>query len=185
MYLQNPTASTDRKTMYRALSNVLLGTQLFKKSPEGILLKCLSESEEYLAPSTVHSGVCGAHQVGHKMKWLLFGQGMYWPTMLKDCVEFTKGCQECEMHASIQHVPTSELHSIIKPWPFRGWALDLIGEIRPPSSKNQRYILVGVDYFTNQIEAIPLPNVNQEDVIEFIQKHIIYRFGILETITTD
>lgn len=68
-------------------------------------------------------------QVGHKMKWLLFRQGVYWPTMLKDCVEFAKGCQECQVHTGIQHVPANELHSIIKPWPFRGWALDLIEEI--------------------------------------------------------
>jgi hypothetical protein len=38
--------------------------------------------------------------------------------------------------------------------------LDLIGEIRPASSKNQRYIIVGIDYFTKWIEAIPLPNVD-------------------------
>ncbi|XP_050875347.1 uncharacterized protein LOC127078972 [Lathyrus oleraceus] len=105
--------------------------------------------------------------------------------MLKDCIEFVKGCQECQVHAGIQHVPAKKLHSIIKPWPFRGWALDLIREIRPPSSKSQRYILVGFDYFTKWIEAIPLPNVSQEDVIKFIQKYIIYRFRILETITTD
>ena len=183
--MQNPTAATERKIRYQALSYVLLGSELFKKTPEGVLLKCLSESEAYLALSTVHSGTCGAHQVGHKMKWLLFRQGMYWPTMLKDCIEFAKGCRECQVHAGIQHVPASELHSIIKPWPFRGWALDLVGEIRPASSKNQRYILVGIDYFTKWVEAIPLPNVDQEDVIEFIRKHIIYRFGIPETITTD
>ena len=45
--------------------------------------------------------------------------------------------------------------------------------------------MVGIDYFTKWIEAIPLVNVDQENVIEFIQKHIIYRFGIPETITTD
>ncbi|XP_050878515.1 uncharacterized protein LOC127082320 [Lathyrus oleraceus] len=185
VYLQNPTASTDRKTRYRALSYVLLDSEFFKKSPEGILLKCLNESEAYFALLTMHNGACGAHQVDHNMKWLLFHQGVYWPTMLKDCVEFTKGCQECQVHAGIQHVPASELHSIIKPWPFRGWALYLIGEIRPPSSKSQRYILVGVDYFTKWIEVIPLPNVNQEDLIEFIQKHIMYRFRIPKTITTD
>ncbi|XP_050877174.1 uncharacterized protein LOC127080931 [Lathyrus oleraceus] len=137
VYLQNPTASTDRRTRYRALSYVLLGSELFKKSLEGILLKCLSESEAYLSLSTIHSVTCGVHQVGHKMKWLLFRQGVYWPTMLKDYVEFAKGCQECQVHAGIQNVPASELHSIIKPWPFRGWALDLIGEIRPPSSKSK------------------------------------------------
>jgi IS30 family transposase len=105
--------------------------------------------------------------------------------MLKDCIEFAKGCQECQRHAGIQHVPASELHSVIKPWPFRGWALDLIGEIRPASSKNQRFILVGIDYFTKWIEAVALPKVNQEAVISFIQNHIIYRFGLPETITTD
>ncbi|KAK2436243.1 protein NYNRIN [Trifolium repens] len=65
------------------------------------------------------------------------------------------------------------------------WALDLIGEIKPASSKNQRYILVGIDYFTKWIEEIPLPNVDQEAVINFIQNYIIYMFRIPETITTD
>jgi len=41
---------------------------------------------------------------------------MYWPTMLKDCIDFAKGCQECQLHTGIQHVPTSELHLIVKPW---------------------------------------------------------------------
>ncbi|XP_006605138.1 uncharacterized protein [Glycine max] len=184
-YLENPIGNVARKVKYRALNYVIVGNDLFKKTAEGVLLKCLSESEAYLAVSHVHSGACGSHQAGHKMKWLLFRQGLYWPSMLKDCIEFAKGCQECQKHAGIQHVPASELHSIIKPWPFRGWALDLIGEIKPASSKNQRYIIVGIDYFTKWIEAVPLPNVDQEAVISFIQNYIIYRFGIPETITTD
>ncbi|XP_050916283.1 uncharacterized protein LOC127131400 [Lathyrus oleraceus] len=128
-YLKDPSTDTERKTKYKALSYVLMGNELFKKTPKGILLKCLGENKAYLALSSVHSGACGAHQEGHKMKWLLFRYGMYWPTMLKDCIEFAKGCQECQIHAGIQHAPASELHTIIKPWPFRGWALDLIGEI--------------------------------------------------------
>ncbi|KAK2444202.1 hypothetical protein QL285_015246 [Trifolium repens] len=184
-YLNNPTGNVDRKVKYRALSYIIFENDLFKKTSEGILLKCLNEAEAYIAISDVHSGTCGSHQAGHKMKWLLFRQGLYWPSMLKDCIEFAKGCQECQRHSGIQHVPASELHSIVKPWPFRSWALDLIGEIKPASSKNQRYILVGIDYFTKWIEAIPLPNVDQEAVINFIQNYIIYRFGIPETITTD
>jgi len=65
-------------------------------------------------------------------------------------------------------VPPSELHSIIKPWPFIGWALDVIGEIKSKPSKGHRYILVGIDYFTKWIEAIPLPDVTQDIVIDFI-----------------
>lgn len=71
-YLENLTISTERKVRYRALSYTLMGNELFKKTPKGILLKCLSESEAYLALSNVHSGACGAHQVGHKIKLLLF-----------------------------------------------------------------------------------------------------------------
>lgn len=44
---------------------------------------------------------------------------------------------------------------------------------------------MGINYFTKWIEDIPLANVDQETVIEFIQRHIIYRFGIPETITTN
>jgi len=119
------------------------------------------------------------------MKWFLFRQGMYTPTMLKHCIEFMKSCQECQLHAGIQHVPASELHLIIKPWPFRGWALGVIGEIKPGSSKGHKYILVGIHYFTKWVEAIPLRKVTQDVVISFIQNHILHRFGILETITTD
>src|ERR1051325_9210998 len=71
-YLKEPSVSTEKKIKYRALSYVLLGNELFKKTPEGILLKCLGENEAYLALSSVHSGACGAHQAGHKMNWLLF-----------------------------------------------------------------------------------------------------------------
>ncbi|PNX94126.1 hypothetical protein L195_g017294 [Trifolium pratense] len=182
---QIASGNVDRKVKYRALNYIVIGNELFKKTAEGVLLKCLSETEAYLAISETHSGACGSHQAGHKMKWLLFRPGMYWPYMLKDCIEFAKGCLECQKHAGIQHLPANELHSIIKPWPFRGWALDLIDEIRPASSKNHRYIIVGIDYFTKLIEAIPLPNVDQEAVINFIQNYIIYRFGIPESITTD
>jgi len=31
---------------------------------------------------------------------------------------------------------------VIKPWPFKGWAMDLIRDIIPHSSKNYAYILV-------------------------------------------
>jgi len=45
--------------------------------------------------------------------------------------------------------------------------------------------LVGIDYFTEWVEAIPLRVVTQDVVISFIQNHILCRFGIPETITTD
>ena len=63
-YLKNPVGSTDRRVKYRALSYIISGNELFKKTSEGVLLKCLGEEEAYLAVSNTHSGACGAHQVG-------------------------------------------------------------------------------------------------------------------------
>jgi len=41
---------------------VILGDELFKKTPEGVLLKCLGETDAYVAVSNTHSGACGVHQ---------------------------------------------------------------------------------------------------------------------------
>jgi len=100
---------------------------------------------------------------------------------------YCKRCQECQIHAGIQHVHASELHSIIKPWPFRGWALDVIGEIKPGSWGKHRHILVGIDYFTKWVEAIPLREVNQDAVISFIQTifYIDLEFQRLLRVTKD
>jgi hypothetical protein len=105
--------------------------------------------------------------------------------MLKDCFEYYKGCQDCQKFANIQRVLASALNLIIKPWPFRGWGIDLIGQINPPSSKGHKFVLLATDYFTKWVEEIPLKRVTSEIMIEFVKENIIYRYGIPQTITTD
>jgi transposase InsO family protein len=76
-------------------------------------------------------------------------------------------------------------HPIIKPLPFCGWGLDFIGQIHSPSSKGHRFVLVDMDYFTKWTEAVSLKNMTHREVIQFITEHIIHRFGIPQTLTTD
>ena len=63
--------------------------------------------------------------------------------------------------------------------------MDFIGQINPPSSKGHRFVLVATDHFTKWTEAVPLKNMTYREVIEFITEHIIHRFGISQTLTTD
>lgn len=91
--------------------------------------------------------------------------------MMKYCLTFAKGCEQFQKHVPIQHVLADELHSIIKPLPLRGWALDLIGQINPTSSK--------------WVEVVPLKKVDQPDFINFIEDNIICRFGIPQTLTAE
>ena len=94
----------------------------------------------------------------------------------------TSGCQR---FGNIERSPASVMNPIIKPWPFRGWGIDIIGQTYPPSSKGHKFVVVAMDYFTKWVEAIPLKTVMSQNMIDFIQEHIIYRYGIPKTITTD
>ena len=41
------------------------------------------------------------------------------------------------------------------------------------------------DYFTKWVEAIPLKNMTSKEMVKFVKEHIIYRFGIPQTIITN
>jgi hypothetical protein len=82
-------------------------------------------------------------------------------------------------------IPAALFHSIIQPWPFRGWGLDFIGKIHPPSTKGHCFVIVATDYFTKWTKAIPIKNMTHKGVIGFIAEHIIHSFGIPQTLTTD
>ena len=45
--------------------------------------------------------------------------------------------------------------------------------------------MVAIDYFTKWVEAIPLKTVTSKNMIDFVREHIVYHFGIPQTITTD
>ena len=64
-----------------------------------------------------HEGIYDSHKASEKMKWILFWLGYYLPTILKDCINYAKSCEELQKHGLVQQVPESELHSITKPWP--------------------------------------------------------------------
>jgi len=89
-YLKNPQFPIEQKIKYRVANYVILGDDSFKRGVDGTLLQCLSEIKAYVALVEVHEGICGSHQVGEKMKWTLFRLGIYWPTILKDCIDYAK-----------------------------------------------------------------------------------------------
>jgi hypothetical protein len=85
-YLENPSRKVSRKLRYKAIKFVLLDGRLYYKSLDGVLLQCLGQEEAKRMMSEVHDGLCGAH----------------WPTMLEDCFEYYKGCQDCQKFGNIQ-----------------------------------------------------------------------------------
>ncbi|XP_059663809.1 uncharacterized protein LOC132309528 [Cornus florida] len=105
--------------------------------------------------------------------------------MRKDCMTYAKGCIDCQKHGPMQWVPAIKMQLLVKPWPFRGWAMVLIGKINPPSSKGHHWIILATDYFTKWVEAEEYVSVTHNTVIQFLERHIFHRFGLPETIVAD
>ena len=126
-YLKNPSRKVTRKLRYKSTKYVLLDDQLYYKIVDGVLLEYLNQEEAKVLMGEIHEGICGAHQSSYKMKWISRRSGYFWPTILEDCFEYYKGCQNCQRFGNIQKSPASAMNPIIKPWPFRGWGIDLFG----------------------------------------------------------
>jgi hypothetical protein len=105
--------------------------------------------------------------------------------MIDDCVRYKRGCEACQKFGEIQSVSASALNHIIKPWPFRGWGLDFIGKVHPSSSKGHQFVLVENDYFTKWMKVVPLRNMTHKELINFVQEHIVHKFGMPQTMTID
>ena len=52
-----------RKLRYKLTKYVLLDDQLYYKTVDGVLLKCLNQEEAKVLMGEVHEGICGAHQL--------------------------------------------------------------------------------------------------------------------------
>ncbi|KAM1196251.1 hypothetical protein ACFX2J_022647 [Malus domestica] len=104
-YLKDPSSPTSKKDRQQATKYVLWAKDLLRKTPDGLLLKCLGQKESMRVMAEVHKGIYGAHQAGTKMRWLLRRYGYFWPDMEEDCKSYARGCEECQRHGPLQHVP--------------------------------------------------------------------------------
>jgi ribonuclease HI len=94
-YLKDSARGAPKRIRYKAMRYVLIGDDMFCRTLEGLLLKCLGPVESNRLLHEIHEGTCGTHQSAHKMKWLIRRSGYYWPSMLENCFKYYKGCQAC------------------------------------------------------------------------------------------
>jgi hypothetical protein len=69
-YLRNPSVRTNRNVRRTTFKYVLMSDELYRRTIDDILLRCLGLSDAILAMTEVHEGICGTHQSAPKMKWL-------------------------------------------------------------------------------------------------------------------
>ncbi|XP_017973021.1 PREDICTED: uncharacterized protein LOC108661358 [Theobroma cacao] len=166
------------KIKHRALRSIYFKGTHYRRSFDRVFLRCLGDEEAYKALQEAHSGICGAHQSGAKLHFQIKRMGYYWPTMVKDSMDYAKRCQACQFHANFIHQPSKPLHPTVTSWPFDAWGLDLVGPL-PKSSTGHLYILAATNNFSKWVEAASYREVKKETVATFIRTNIIYRSAVL------
>ncbi|XP_057739852.1 uncharacterized protein LOC130956943 [Arachis stenosperma] len=180
-----PDEIQDRKKFKRQASFfTLLNNTLYRRGYSRPLLKCLDRDEADLILSEAHEGICGIHTGARSLAQKILRAGFYWPTLWEDSSKKVKTCEKCQKHAPIINLPAEELHHSVVSWPFNRWGMDILGPF-PTASGQVKYLVVAIDYFSKWIEAQPLAKITSTQMVNFVWKHIICRFGIPQHIVTD
>ena len=147
-------------------------------------LKCLGLAEADYALWEVHEGIYGEHLGARALSTKVLRQGFFWLTLRSDATELVKKCDKCQRHAPKIMNPPADLQSIIAPWPFAQWGIDLLGPF-PMATAQRKFLIIMIDYFTKWVEAEPLATITEKKIEDAIWRNIICRFGIPWSITTD
>ncbi|KAL0459066.1 UNVERIFIED_CONTAM: hypothetical protein Slati_0533800 [Sesamum latifolium] len=106
---------------------------LYRRSFDGIFSCCLSDDEKVQAMEETHSEIYGAHKSGPKLHFRIKEMGYYWPTMVKDCMDYAKRCQACQFHINLIHQPPEPLHPTVVSWHFDAWGWNIVGPMTKSS----------------------------------------------------
>jgi hypothetical protein len=93
----------------RAKTFLLLDGEMYKCSPSGILMRCISRQEGIKLLEDIHSGACGHHAAPRTLVGNAFRQGFYWPTAVADATEIVRTYEGCQFYARQIHLPAQAL----------------------------------------------------------------------------
>lgn len=68
---------------------------LYNKSYDGVLLRCIDAPEANKILSEMHEGQCGPHMIGFILARKILRQGYYWLTLENDCFKHVRKCHLC------------------------------------------------------------------------------------------
>nr|GFB71953.1 reverse transcriptase domain-containing protein [Tanacetum cinerariifolium] len=123
-------------------------------------------------------GHYGANYTAKKV----FDSGFYWPSIYKDAFELVKRCDSCQRQGKVSQKDEMPQNFIQICEIFDVWGIEFMGPF--PSSKENKYILVAVDYLSKWVEAKALPTNDARVVVKFL-KSLFSRFRTPKAIISD
>lgn len=106
--------------------------------------RCAAEAESKKLLESCHSAPYKGHLGGEKTARKVLKYGFFWPTLLKDVVNYVRSCDKCQRMGMISWRHEMPLKSILEEDIFDVRGIDFIGLFH--LSDGKLYILVAIDY---------------------------------------
>ncbi|XP_062094327.1 uncharacterized protein LOC133800385 [Humulus lupulus] len=130
-----------------------------------------------------HNLQCGGNFGATRTTTKVLQSGFYWPTSFKDANSFVKAYDRCQHTSNNSRRNEMPLNVILEVELFDVWGIDFMGPF--PSSYNNEYILLAVDYVSKWVEAAATKTNDGKIVLNFLHKHIFTRFGTPRALISD
>ena len=131
-----------------------------------------------------HHAALGAHLGKGKTKSKV-AENYFWPSMGVEIWRWATSCEICQKTSDKGRIaPQPMIPLPIIDEAFSRVSIDLIGEIKPPSSSGHKYILTLVDHATRWAEALPLKSIDTPTVAEALLS-IFTRLGFPKEVLSD
>ena len=173
-----------RKLKVKSTRYILMDEVLYKRVFSQPYLRCLAPNKANYVLRGVHEGACGNHSRARSLVCKVVHAGYHWPTIQADAKAYFKVYNQCQQFSNIPKQPSEYLTPMMASWPFAQWGLDILGPFII-GTKQMKFLMVGIDYFTKWVEVEPLAKITQQNVKNFIWKSIVCRFGVLRVLVSD
>ncbi|UYV78663.1 hypothetical protein LAZ67_16002321, partial [Cordylochernes scorpioides] len=125
-------------------------------------------------------GHLGVTRTMHRLK-----DKYFWPSMLKDVVEYVRTCHLCQSRKGSNQLPAGLLHPIpAANYPFERVGIDFLGPL--PSTKNKKkWMIVLTDYYTKYAETKAVIDATAREVAKFLTENVILKHGAPRYLISD
>ena len=156
---------------------------MYKHCADQVIIRCVPEKEMESILNHCRTLACGGNFGENRTTEKVLQSGFYWPTLFKDAHQFVSTCDKCQRMGSISKRDEPPLQTILEVELFDIWEMDFMGPF--PSSFNNLYILLAVDFVSKWVEAIPTRTNDARVVARFLRSHIFTWFRTPRVLITD